>query len=66
MRVGKISRVCLKEKGRIRDIMRAPRFVRKAVKTMIKELLMEILEDWMREGKHIHLPFVANFKGEKK
>lgn len=46
--------------------MRVPRFLRKAVKTMIKELLIEILEDWIKEGKHVHLPFVANFKGEKR
>ena len=36
------------------------------MKMMIKELLIEVLEDWIKEGKHVHLPFIANFKGEKK
>jgi len=33
---------------------------------MIKDVLIEVLEDWIRKGKHVHLPFVAEFKGEKK
>ena len=41
-----------------------PGFLRNAIKVMIKEMLAEILEDWIKEGKHVHLPFVANFKGE--
>ena len=42
-----------------------PKFIRNAIKAMIKELLAEVLEDMIREGRHIHLPFVVDFKGEK-
>lgn len=46
--------------------MKMPGFLKRTMKAMLKELLEEILEGWIREGKHIHLPFVANFKGEEK